>query len=229
LRGLCHGALATLDRRDGTPIATLVAVASDRDGAPLLLLSDLAEHARNLARDPRASLLLDGTEGLEERLTGTRLTVVGRIEAVDDDAAAARYRHRHPQSAAFAGFGDFRLYRLIVARAHQVAGFGRIDRIEGADLTVAPGLAADLAAIERGAIAHMHDDHHDALVVLAGAAPGEEVTLAAIDADGFDLVCAGRPRRVDFPQRLAAVSDLRAAMAAATRDARRHASGNDPI
>jgi putative heme iron utilization protein len=228
LRGANHGALATLDRRNGAPIATLVAVATDRDGAPLLLLSDLAEHTKNLARDPRVSLLLDGTQGLQDRLTGARLTVVARTEATDDAAAAARYGLRHPQSAMYAGFGDFHLYRLVIERAHLVAGFGRIDRIEGSDLMVAPGLVVDLAAIEPGAIAHMHDDHHDALVVLAGAAPGEDVALAAIDADGFDLSCAGRPRRIEFAGRLTSVSDLRTALAASTRAARRHAAGNDP-
>jgi heme oxygenase (biliverdin-IX-beta and delta-forming) len=229
LRGTSYGALASIDRRDGAPIATLAAAATDRDGCPLLLLSDLAEHAKNLAADPRASLLIDGTAGLDERLTGPRLTVIGRVERTADEAAAARYRARHPQSAMLSGFGDFHLYRLVVERAHQVAGFGRIDGIDGADLKVAPGLAADLAGLEPDAIRHMHDDHQDALCLLAGAAPGDDVVLAAIDADGIDLVGAGRPRRVDFAQRLAAADGLRAAMAALCRAARGQTAGNDLI
>jgi len=224
LRGVSYGALATVDRTDGAPMATLVAVATDRDGSPLLLLSDLAEHAKNLAVDTRASLLIDGTAGLAERLTGPRLTVVGRVEPATGDASVARYRLRHPDSAALSEFADFRLYRLVLARAHQVAGFGRIDRLDGADLVVPPKLVAELAALEAGAIAHMEADHRDALRLLAGAAADEEVALGGIDADGIDLLASGRPIRVDFAHRLSQASDLRAAMAALTTAARQQAA-----
>ena len=221
LRGASYGALASLDRVDGTPMATLVAVANDRDGSPLMLLSDLAEHSKNLAADPRASLLIDATMGLEERLTGSRLTVAGKVEAAAGDGPAGRYRLRHPGSAMLGGFADFRLYRLAVERAHQVAGFGRIDRIDGADLLVETALVADLAALEEGAIAHMHADHAEALGTIAGARPGETARLAGIDADGVDLLVDGRPRRADFARRLSKSSELRAAMADLTAAARR--------
>jgi heme oxygenase (biliverdin-IX-beta and delta-forming) len=217
IRAVSYGSLATLDRGDGAPVATLVAIASDRDASPLMLLSDLAEHTKNLAADARASLLIDGTPGLGERLTGPRLTVIGHIERFDDEAAGARYRLRHPESAMLSGFGDFHLYRLKVERAHQVAGFGRIDRIGGSDLLVPPDLAAEVAAIEPDAIRHMHDDHRAALEQLAAAAPGEAVELSGIDADGLDLTVAGRSLRVGFPRRLAAAGELRSAIAELAR------------
>ena len=227
LRGASYGSLATVDRQDGTPIATLTAVATDRDASPLLLLSDLAEHTMNLVADPRVSLLIDGTVGLEERLTSPRLTVMGHMEHLTDETAAARYRYRHPGSAKYSDFGDFHLYRLVVDRAHQIAGFGRIDGIDSADLLVEPSLVADVAAIEPGAIQHMHVDHRDALLLLAGAVPGDDVVLAAIDADGIDLLCAGRPRRISFPQRLVGASGLRAAVSALAEGVRRPPAGND--
>lgn len=118
----------------GWPYASLVLPAVDAGGAPLLLLSDLAEHAKNLKADPRCSLLFDGTHGLADPLTGLRVTVMGDARPVDDEALVARYVARHPSAEMYAGFGDFRLYRMSVSRAHVVAGFGRIRWIEAAAL-----------------------------------------------------------------------------------------------
>ncbi len=136
MRGCERAALATSLR--GAPYASLVLVAADLDASPLLLLSDLAQHSRNIAFDPRVSLLLDGTEGHVDRLDGPRLTLVGRVELAADPRLLARFAAHHPSSALYAGFADFRLYRLAVERGHLVAGFGRIEWIEGADL-IFPG------------------------------------------------------------------------------------------
>ncbi len=100
----------------------------------MLLLSDLAEHTKNSARDTRASLLFDGTEGAPDPLAGPRLTLMGQIEPAPEPAALTRYGARHPAAAAWAQMRDFRLYRLVPSRAHLVAGFGRIAWIEAAAL-----------------------------------------------------------------------------------------------
>lgn len=126
-------ALATLDR-EGWPYVSLVLVAPDDKGWPLLLLSDLAEHSKNIKADGRVSLLFDGTAGMAEPLAGSRLTLMGRIEAAPDAAALARYVARHPEAEAWVGMPDFRLYRLAPARGHLVAGFGRIARIDATAL-----------------------------------------------------------------------------------------------
>jgi hypothetical protein len=118
----------------GWPYASLVLPAVDAGGTPLLLLSDLAEHAKNLNADPRCSLLFDGTQGLADPLTGLRVTVMGEAGPVADKGLLARYLERHPSAGLYAGFGDFRLYRMAVARAHVVAGFGRIHWIDAAAL-----------------------------------------------------------------------------------------------
>ena len=118
----------------GWPYASLVLPACDPEGMPLLLLSDLAEHAKNLKADPRCSLLYDGTKGLTDALTGPRVTVLGEARPIQDNDLLARFVAHHPTAARYAGFGDFRLYRLSIARAHLVAGFGAIHWIEGAAL-----------------------------------------------------------------------------------------------
>ena len=126
-------ATAALDR-DGWPFASLVLIAHDDGGSPLLLLSDLAEHSRNIAADDRVSLLIDGTAGYDDPLTGPRLTVLGRARRSADANHRQRFLARHPEAALYADFNDFAVYHIALDRAHLVAGFGRIDWIEGAAL-----------------------------------------------------------------------------------------------
>jgi putative heme iron utilization protein len=125
-------------REAGWPFASLVLLATDAAGRPILLLSDLAEHAKNIRADARVSLLIDGTEGHEDRLAAPRLTLLGRAEPIaahaDRAAARASFLVRHPSAATYADFNDFRFYRVALERAHLVAGFGRIRWIEGAAL-----------------------------------------------------------------------------------------------
>ena len=128
LRGATSATLATaLQERDGWPFASLVLIAHDGCGAPLLLLSDLAEHSRNIAVDDRVSLLIDGTSGLDDPLSGARLTVLGRAHRSADANHRRRFLARHPSAAQYADFADFAVYRVAVDSAHLVAGFGAID------------------------------------------------------------------------------------------------------
>jgi putative heme iron utilization protein len=113
------------------PFVSLVLPALDAEGRPLLLLSDLSDHARNLKRNPQASLLFDGTAGLHEPLAGSRLTLIGRVTLADDTDNRARYVAAQPSATAYIEFGDFHLYRLDAIEGLLVAGFGRIHRIAG--------------------------------------------------------------------------------------------------
>jgi putative heme iron utilization protein len=116
------------------PFVSLVLPARDATGRPLLLLSDLSDHARNLKRDPQASLLFDGTAGLAEPLTGPRLTLIGRVVLADDADNRARYLAAQPSAAGYIEFGDFHLYRFEIAEGLLVAGFGRIHRLGAGQL-----------------------------------------------------------------------------------------------
>ena len=107
------GALATLDRESGFPFASLVTVATDQDGSPLLLLSRLASHTVNLDADPRASLLLAET-GKGDPLAHPRLTVIGRAERVEGPNFRSRFLARHPKAALYADFADFSFVRLLM-------------------------------------------------------------------------------------------------------------------
>ncbi len=137
LLALGRGSLGSLAERDGKPypFVSLVLPALSADGEIILLLSDLSDHAKNLQRDPRASLLMDGTLELKEPLTGPRLTLLGEVLVSPDQAGdKARYLAVHPEAAMYAGFGDFRFYRFRYSEGLFVAGFGRIFRLKPEEL-----------------------------------------------------------------------------------------------
>jgi putative heme iron utilization protein len=197
-RSCPRAALAT--SLNGAPYASLVLITLDLDASPLLLLSDLAQHSRNIAFDPRVSLLLDGTEGQPDPLTGSRLTLLGRALPTDDPRCLARFMSHHPASAAYAGFRDFHLYRVLVERGHLVAGFGRIEWINGGDFLFQLDAGA-LAAAETEILRHMNADHSDTIAHYACGLldrTGTGWRMTGIDPEGIDLRCDGGTARLDF-------------------------------
>ncbi|MFC5357422.1 HugZ family protein [Azospirillum himalayense] len=221
------------DGRGGWPYPSLVQVAFDLDGTPLLLLSTLADHTKNIARDPRVGLLFDGTAGLAEPLSGPRLSVLGRAERSEEPRHRARFLARHPGAALYAGFTDFSLYAVSVERAHLVAGFGRVRWLDRTDLLL-PGVPAALAEAESAILSHMNADHADALrlyaTVLAGrSADGAEPwVMTGIDPDGCDLRRSGEMARVDFDHSVENPEDARVTLAGLARQARQSAPGSAP-
>ena len=204
LRSCDRAVLATLQRAEsdapaGWPYASLVMMAVDQDASPILLISTLADHTRNLLADPRASLLVDGTVGLEEPLTGARATLMGRLEKTDAPRHRARYLARHPSAEMYAEFGDFAVWRMRVERAHIVAGFGRIHWVSGEDVIVAAPPA--LAEREADVVGHMNEDHADAIALYARillGMDGEGWAMTGVDADGADLRRGGQVARLPF-------------------------------
>jgi putative heme iron utilization protein len=228
MRSRERAALAT--SLGGMPYASLVLVAADLDATPLLLLSDLARHSRNIAFDPRMSLLLDGTEGHPEPLAGPRLTVLGRAEAIVDPRRLARFAARHPSSAVYAGFADFRLYRVVVERGHLVAGFGRIEWIAGDDLLFAADAGA-LAAAEPAIVTQVNEAHADAIDCCAQRLLGRAGSgwrLTGIDPEGADLRRDNETARLDFAAPALTPDAARAALARLTDAARREGAGAAP-
>jgi putative heme iron utilization protein len=198
LRRCERGALATL--LSGAPYASLVLLAADLDGSPLLLLSDLAQATRNLKADLRASILVSATETGRDPLDSPRLTLLGRVQATSEPRHRQRYLARQPQSALYADFGDFHFYRMAVERAHYVGGFGKIAWIEAADLLTADS-AQGLAGAEAVLAEWINRERRAELDLcvnrLAGrGGAGWQVT--GIDPDGIDLRRADDIARLDF-------------------------------
>jgi putative heme iron utilization protein len=208
------GALATLMPGTGDPYCSLVNVATDHDGSPLLLLSRLAVHTKNLLADARASLMLDERKA-GDPLEGARVMLMGTIAAAAEPPARRRYLARHPEAEAFAGFADFAIYRMQIARAHLVAGFGRIVDLAAGDVLTDISGASALIEAEPDAVSHINADHRDALRLYAtkllGAADGEW-RCTGCDPEGLDLRLDRAGLRLPFPQRVTAPGPLRAVL-----------------
>ncbi|MFQ5959433.1 MAG: HugZ family protein, partial [Alphaproteobacteria bacterium] len=228
LRAATTAALATVARdAGGWPYASLVLVAADHDATPILLLSDLAEHSRNIAADDRVSLLVAGTAGRDDPLTGPRLGVQGRAVTSDEPRHRARFLARHPSAEAYAGFADFRVWRIAVESAHLVAGFGRIHDLVAHDLM---GDAPEtLIEAEAGILEHMNADHADAVAACVRAllgAPAQGARLVGIDPEGCDIRAGARLLRLDFERPVADPREAREALADLARQAREAAEPN---
>lgn len=211
----------------GWPYVSLVLVACGHDAAPILLISNLADHTRNAKTDARASLLFDGTLGLDEPLTGARVSLLGRLAASDDPRLRARFLGRHPGAAMYAGFADFGFYRLEVERAHLVAGFGNIHWIDAGDLLYDAAGAAALAEAEAEIVAHMNADHAEAVALIAGRAlgrgPEEGWTMTGVDPEGCDLRRGGAVARAAFDKPVSDAEQARVELVRLTKRARRQA------
>jgi putative heme iron utilization protein len=219
LRATRAGTLATLDRNTGHPFASLVNVATDADGAPLILVSRLATHTANLEVDTRASLLLAET-GKGDALAHPRLTVLGSFvpvarEGADDARVRRRFLARHPKSELYAGFGDFAFWRMQVASAHLNGGFARAADLTAAEVLTDLAGAEKLVETEESAIAHMNADHAAACQLYAtrllGAAEGDW-RCVGVDPEGIELQYGQTALRLAFPQRVTGPDELRAVL-----------------
>ncbi len=205
------GALATLMPGSGDPYCSLVNAASAADGAPLLLISGLAVHTKNILADPRVSLMLDERkEG--DPLEGARVMLMGTAAATDDAAARRRYLARHPAAEMFAGFADFAFYRIKLKSAHLVAGFGRIVDLAPADILTDIADAETLLAAEPEIVAHMNDDHAETARLYATkllGAPDSAWRCAGCDPEGLELQLGRTALRLPFLRRVNSPEALR--------------------
>jgi putative heme iron utilization protein len=202
LRSIRSGALATLDRETGFPFASLVTVATDLDGSPLLLLSRLSGHTLNLEADPRASILLAET-GKGDPLAHPRLTVTGEARRDPAPRIRERFLARHPKAKLYADFADFSFWRLTPAAGHLNGGFARAATLGGPDLLTDLTGAEALVEAEAGALAHMNEDHAEALALYAtrlARAPAGAWTATGLDPEGLDLAAGDRTARIGFPE-----------------------------
>jgi len=220
-----QGALATLMPGSGDPYCSLVNVATASDGMPLLLISKLAIHTKNVLADPRVSLMIDERRA-GDPLEGARVMIAGRAESVTAPAlepVRRRYLLRHPSAAAFVDFPDFSFFRIVPASVHLVAGFGRIETLEGARVLTDLTGAEEVLAGEASAVEHMNKDHMDANALYAtrllGAADGPW-RITGLDPDGADLALGDATLRLPFPERVTSALALRKMLVALVSEAR---------
>jgi putative heme iron utilization protein len=230
LRATRAGTLGTLDRNTGHPFASLVNVATDVDGSPVILTSRLSTHTANLEHDGRASILLAET-GKGDPLAHPRLSVLGAFaqiekESADEARVRRRFLARHPKSELYAGFGDFSFWRMTVASAHLNGGFARAADLKAQDILTDLSAADELIAAEEGAVEHMNSDHAEATRLYATKLLGEDDgpwRISGLDPDGADLTAGDRTARLAFSQRVTTAAALRQALVDLAKKAREQA------
>ncbi len=214
LRRSRQGALATLMAGSGDPYCSLVNLASHPDGSPILLISRLAVHTRNILADERVSLMLDErAEG--DPLEGARIMLSGRAELVTEaelDPTRRRYLWAHPSAEDYVSFADFSFFRIRPTGTHLVAGFGRIVDLKPERFLTDLTDAEELLAAEEGAVAHMNADHRDTMNLYAmrllGAAEGDW-RCTGCDPEGIDMQAGQVALRLTFPERVTSGDALR--------------------
>jgi putative heme iron utilization protein len=214
LRRSRQGALATLMAGSGDPYCSLVNVASHADASPILLISRLALHTKNILGDNRVSLMLD-ERAAGDPLEGARIMLAGRAEEADPDQAGIlrrRYLNAHPSAEAFIEFKDFSFFRIVPSNAHLVAGFGRIIDLKPSQFLTDVSDAAGLLEAEQGAVEHMNEDHREAMNLYAtkllGAGSADWICTGC-DPDGLDMQAGAATLRLDFPERVTSGTELR--------------------
>jgi putative heme iron utilization protein len=223
--------LSTLARDpEGFPYGSLVTIAFDDLGRPLLLLSTLAEHTGNLLARPETSVLVSEPPGThQEPLALGRVTILGHTRAVPEaERAAVRetFLAAQPGASYYVDFKDFAFYRLEPSALRYVGGFGRMSWVTADDYRAAE--PDPLAGGSAGILAHMNDDHADAVLAyakaLAGIHAATSAVMTAVDRYGFELAATTpdgpRAVRLAFDAPDATSEEVRSAMVALVARAR---------
>jgi putative heme iron utilization protein len=225
LRRSRQGALATLMAESHDPYCSLVNIACHFDASPILLISRLALHTRNILADNRVSLMLDERVA-GDPLEGARIMLAGRAEEATGEPAEIlrrRYLNAHPSAQVFVEFKDFSFFRIVPSGAHLVAGFGRIIDLAPAQFLTDISAAEGLLEAEQGAVEHMNEDHREAMNLYAtrllGAASADW-TCTGCDPDGMDMQAGSVTLRLDFPERVTSGGDLRKMLVRLANEAR---------
>ncbi len=220
VRGQHSGVLSTISRRlEGFPFGSVAPFVSDHAGCPVILISDLAEHTRNIHADPRVSLIVQPYSP-DMQLAG-RVTVLGRaVRLAEKDRVGPRYLRFHPQAEAYFAMHDFQFYRIEPARVRYIGGFGRIHWVEPEAYLCRE---SPLAEQESDIVAHMNADHGENLIAYCRHVHGVETKSASmigIDPDGFDVRADTTDLRFDFDAPVNDAHEARQALVALAQAAR---------
>ncbi|HZV98752.1 MAG TPA: DUF2470 domain-containing protein [Methylophilaceae bacterium] len=219
LRSTHNGVLSTHSAKfEGYPFGSVAPFVLDQQGQPLVLISSLAEHTKNIIADCKASLLV--FSGADDLQANARLTLIGDVEQTDkhDTHLRARYLRYFPAAEQYFDAHDFYFYRMQIKHARYIAGFGRMGWMADVEFKSAPN---QLAALEAGILEHMNSDHAQNLIAYCQhfhQLSTEHAEMLGIDTDGFDVKAKIGDKeqllRFDFEQPISDAQSARAALVA---------------
>jgi heme iron utilization protein len=201
----------------GYPFGSLAPYTLNYDGEPIILISDIAQHTRNIKHDNKVSLTVFEQRN-EDPQAGSRLTWLGDAEPVDprDAPSRERYLRYFPSAESYFETHDFSFYRIRLKRARFIGGFGQIHWIEPDAMLAANPFRESEGMI----IQHMNRDHRPALFHYCEALKGvkaDEAVMIGIDGEGFDLLADGRKLRIDFDSPVGTIEEARATLVGLAR------------
>lgn len=197
---------------EGYPFGSIAPFVIDYDGEPVLLISDIAQHTRNIKRNNKVSLTVFD-QGTDDPQASSRLTWIGDAESVNpsDTAIRLRYLRYFPAAESYFETHDFSFYRIRLQRARFIGGFGEIYWVEpGAMLARNPFHEAESRIVE-----HMNQDHQQALFHYCERWKGVTavaVAMTGIDGEGFDMLADRRKLRIDFDTPIHTAEEARAVL-----------------
>ena len=214
VRGSDSGALSTHSlHHPGYPFGSLVSFALDSKACPVILISRLAEHSRNLESDPRSSVLV--RQPGADPLAAPRITLVtDAVACASDPLFEARFLRYLPQARGLLQLGDFRFVRLQPSAVRYIGGFGVIHWISAADYAPPPN---EIAEAEPQLLNTIPTEQGSALRALCRGRLGRELAqadLIGIDCDGLDLRAENTRFRFDFPRPATSAAEVAPAIAA---------------
>ena len=197
---------------DGYPFGSIAPFVLNYDGEPTMLISDIAQHTRNIKRNNKVSLTVFD-QCADDPQASSRLTWIGDAELINpaETDIRDRYLRYFPSAESYFQTHDFSLYVIRLRRARFIGGFGQIYWIEPESMLV----KNPFRETERSIIEHMNRDHKGALLhyckVLKGI-DGDVVTMTGIDREGFDMLADKRKVRIDFDTPISTAEEARATL-----------------
>jgi heme oxygenase (biliverdin-IX-beta and delta-forming) len=209
------GILSTLSLDvPGYPFGSIVPYCADGTGRPVIYISHIAQHTKNVKADPRVSLtIVESHSGDDDVQSRGRLTVIGNATPIprDDRRTAERYFRHVPESRQYDQTHDFAFYRIDLVRLRFIGGFGQIHWVEPGEFVIENPFSEGQ---ETRILDHMNADHAAALTHYAG---GKASIMTGIDSEGFDMLADGRKLRVHFDSPIRTMEEARAALVAMSR------------
>lgn len=223
LRAHRYGVLSTHSRAlAGYPFGSVVPYVLDHETCPVLLISRLAEHTKNIGGDARVSLLIhEFHEHGDDVQAQARVTLMGKAERIENlQAIEPRYQRYFPATRGYCSELDFEFWRIVPVTLRAIAGFAKVHWLSR-EAYAAP--ANTLATDEPEILEHMNTHHTHTLhdyCRLRNLHSAAAVTLIGVDCDGFDLNADGKMLRFEFDEPATHADAVRAALISLAQKAR---------
>ncbi|HKV40449.1 MAG TPA: DUF2470 domain-containing protein [Blastocatellia bacterium] len=232
------GMLCTISKKvAGWPFGSIAPYGLTDAGDPILLISEIAEHTRNLRADARASLLIRDSTAMEDPQAGARATLMGYAMPVPEpflQGASRNYLDLFPNSSGYFSAHDFTLFQIKLTQVRYIGGFGEIHWISAGEITddCKHDSSDPLSHHSERILSHMNQDHGEALIMFAdkfGSMNACSSRMISADSQGFDLVAVQdgihRHLRIKFPEPVTTPEDARRVIVEMVRQVRMEASG----